>query len=114
MFLSFCSLLLLILLNGKCNKPSEEGPALSTRILAQDLRYPWEILWGPDNMIWMTERDGRISRVDPASGRVTPIGTISEVQSHGEGGLLGMALHPDFASTPHVFVAYNYNDASGR
>lgn len=114
MFVSFCSLLFLVLLNSKCNKTSDEGPALSTRVLVQDLSYPWEILWGPDNMIWMTERDGKISRVDPSSGKVAAIGTIGEVQSQGEGGLLGMALHPDFANNPHVFVAYNYNDASGR
>ena len=114
MFLPFCSLLFLVLLNSKCNKSADDGPPLTTKVLVQDLRYPWEILWGPDDMIWMTERDGRISRVDPASGSVTPVATISEVVSRGEGGLLGMALHPNFATTPHVFVAYNYEDASGR
>ena len=61
-------------------------------------------------MIWMTERGGRISKVNPAMGAVTPLLTISEVKAQGEGGLLGMALHPDFfGSTPHLFVAYNYD-----
>ena len=62
----------------------------------------------------MTELGGRISRIDVSTGKVTPLFTISEVVSQGEGGLLGMALHPHFSSTPQVFVAYDYEDASGR
>ena len=77
-------------------------------ILADGLSQPWELVWGPDNRIWMTERDGKISRLDPVTGKVTVITEIQEVVSRGEGGLLGMALHPDFSITPEVFVAYNY------
>ncbi|MCX8019116.1 MAG: PQQ-dependent sugar dehydrogenase [Chitinophagaceae bacterium] len=86
------------------------GPVqIKDTVLVRGLQYPWEILWGPDGHIWMTERGGRISRVNPATGQVIPLLTISEVVSQGEGGLLGMALHPNFSATPHVFVAYNYN-----
>lgn len=82
-------------------------------VIVSNLNYPWEILWGPDNHIWMTERGGRVSRVNPTTGVLTPLLTIGEVVATGEGGLLGMALHPDFTTTPHVFVVYNYNNASG-
>ena len=58
----------------------------------------------------MTERGGKISRLNPASGTTTPVVTISEVVSNNEGGLLGMALHPNFSTTPHVFVVYDYNN----
>jgi PQQ-dependent dehydrogenase (s-GDH family) len=81
---------------------------LKDTILTNKLSHPWEILWGPDNFIWMTERSGKISRVNPATGAVTPLLTIADVTAQGEGGLLGMALHPEFSKTPHVFVAYNY------
>jgi glucose/arabinose dehydrogenase len=92
--------------------PSPPGSVtIKDSVLAQGLSYPWEILWGPDNFIWMTERGGRISRVNPSTGSVTLIHTISEVVSNGEGGLLGMVLHPSFATTAYVFVAYNYNNA---
>jgi glucose/arabinose dehydrogenase len=57
----------------------------------------------------MTERGGKISRVNPVTGAVSLLHTVSEVVSNGEGGLLGMVLHPDFSTFPHVFVAYNYN-----
>jgi hypothetical protein len=38
-------------------------------VLASGLAGPWELTWGPDNMLWVTERTGkRITRIDPASG----------------------------------------------
>ena len=42
------------------------------RILVSGLEGPWEITWGPDNYLWVTERKaGRIIRVDPADGTRT-------------------------------------------
>jgi len=86
---------------------------LKDSVIASNLNFPWEILWGPDNNIWFTERGGKISRLNPTTGTISPLLTINEVESNGEGGLLGMALHPDFSSTPHVFVVYNYDSGSG-
>lgn len=88
---------------------------LKDSVIAQNLNFPWEILWGPDNHIWMTERGGKISRLNPSTGVGTPVFTISEVVTNGEGGLLGMVLHPDFATTPYVYVVYDYmNGANYR
>ena len=78
------------------NNPNPGTASISHRVLTQNLSFPWEIIWGPDNMIWMTERGGKISKVNPADGSVTPLITIADVRSQGEGGLLGMVLHPDF------------------
>ena len=82
-------------------------------VLTSNLHVPWELVWGPDNFIWMTERSGRISRVNPASGQVTPLLTIPDVQSTSESGLLGMVLHPDFSQHPYVYTAYTYNKPGG-
>lgn len=95
--------------NGDNNEPPG-AVELKDSVIASGLSHVWEILWGPDNHIWMTERGGRVSRLNPATGVVTPLLTISEVQATGEGGLLGMVLHPNFTTTPHVFVVYDYND----
>lgn len=98
--------------NNNTNNPPLPGSAvIKDSVIIQGLNYPWEILWGPDNFIWMTERGGKISRVNPSTGTVSLLHTITEVVSNGEGGLLGMILHPNFSTTPHVFVAYNYNNA---
>ena len=91
---------------GKCSE-------LQTRQVVGGLQFPWEILWGPDNFIWMTERGGKISRVNPQTGAVQTLITIADVYAVGESGLLGMVLHPDFASNPYVYVTYTYNTAQG-
>ncbi len=76
--------------------------------LAANFDTIWEMVWGPDNFIWVTERAGRISRVNAATGQVVPLLTIPDVTESNESGLLGMALHPDFATNPYVYVVYNY------
>jgi len=85
---------------------------IDTLTVASNLNTPWEILWGPDDHIWFTERFGRISRLNPLSGEITEVAIIEEVHEQGEGGLLGMALHPDFSNTPHVFLVYTYLENS--
>jgi len=100
----------------KDNTPPDKNPPntpveLKDSILVEGLNFPWEILWGPDNYIWMTQRGGTISRVDPTTGVVTTVLTVSEVDSRNEGGMLGMALHPDFIANHFVYVAYDYTNS---
>ena len=85
----------------------------SIRIVKGNLHHVWEILWGPDDHIWYTERNGKISKVNPANGSVVFSATVSDVQSNNEGGLLGMALHPDFLSNGLLYVVYNYDGNNG-
>ena len=78
-------------------------------VLNSQLNYPWEILWGPDNYIWFTEREGRVSRMNPSTGEVTPVATIADVATTTNyNGLMGMVLHPQFETNPYVYVVYNY------
>ncbi|WP_303310150.1 PQQ-dependent sugar dehydrogenase [Hymenobacter sp. BT730] len=81
--------------------------------LVNKLDTPWQLVWGPDSFLWMTERPGRISRINPATGEVVALLTVPDVAEVGEGGLLGMALHPDFTNSPYVYVVYTYT-ASGQ
>lgn len=82
---------------------------LDVREVITGIDIPWEIIWGPDDHIWFTERIGRISRMNPETGtRSVILNLTSSVYQTSESGLLGMALHPDFQNTPHVFVAYTY------
>lgn len=83
---------------------------LTEREVAIGVQVPWEILWGPDDHIWATERRGQVLRIDPENGNTETVLNIqSQVDSGGEPGLLGMALHPDFENTPKVYLAYNYS-----
>ena len=80
-------------------------------VLVTDLAAPWEITWGPDDMLWVTERAaGRIIRVNPTDGTVSPAIVMAEVSAPGwQDGLLGLALHPELlTSTRHDFVYTAY------
>ena len=69
----------------------------SRRVVTSGLAGPWELTWGPDSKLWVTERTGkRVVRVDPTSGERSVAITIDEVSAPGgQDGLLGMALHPE-------------------
>ena len=88
--------------------PEVPNVQLVADVVASNLDTVWELVWGPDGFIWMTERGGRISRVNPQTGAVTPVGQVA-VNEIGEGGLMGLALHPDFATQPWVYVAHTYS-----
>src|SRR5687767_10220916 len=94
-------------------RPGETGN-IQTRIIADELNFPWEILWGPDNYIWFTEREGRVKRLNPETGQIIHVATIADVASTTDfNGLLGMALHPQFGTNPFVYLVYNYFDTEG-
>ncbi|PST83298.1 glucose dehydrogenase [Pedobacter yulinensis] len=90
---------------GGADLPDAE---IKTRVVASGLTEPWEMAMGPDGQIWFTERGGRIARLNIGNGAVSTLYRIPDVSAQGEGGLLGMALHPDFSNNPYVYVSYNY------
>ena len=110
----FLLLIILALSCTCCNKKKSNGvTGDSIRIVKQDLQFVWEIMWGPDDHIWFTEREGKISKMNPVTGAIVFSAAINEVVSSGEGGLLGMALHPDFLTNGYLYIVYNYNGTSG-
>lgn len=70
----------------------------TVKVLTDGLDFPWEMLWGPDDMLWVTERHGlRITRVDPQTGEKTVVGRIAEAYPGPQHeGVLGMAFAPNF------------------
>ena len=105
-------LLFLVLIACNNSKSSNVESELVTRDVVGDLRTVWEVLWGPDNHLWITERFGRISRINPENGDITPLITIDDVFEGGERGLMGMDLHPDFENNPYVYVVYTYRSGN--
>ena len=85
-----------------------ENTTIEVNELATGYHVPWEILWGPDDWLWMTERDGHVVRVNPETGESIDLLNINDVAEVQESGLLGMALHPDWTNHPEVFVVYTY------
>ena len=92
----------------------QTAPPFSGKVLATGLEWPWEITWGPDDRLWVTERAGkRVTRIDPETGATKVAFTIDEVLAGGQHeGLLGMALHPELlqgSGNDFVYVAYTYD-----
>jgi len=74
--------------------------------VALGLEYPWSLAFLPDGAILVTERPGRLriirdGRLDPK-----PIPGLPEIDEVGQGGLLDIALHPDFARNRLVYLSY--------
>jgi len=78
------------------------------------LDVPWEIVYGPDNNLWITERKGIVSRIDPVTKtKLQILDHTAKVFAYAESGMLGLALHPDFPTIPEVFTAYTYGSLQG-
>ena len=117
-FFSFFLFLSLLLCSGSLSIKAQpatiqlDSTTLTVSTLITNLDVPWEILWGPDNWIWMTERPGIISRINPNTGEKVVLYDIPDCYEQQESGLLGMVLHPDFENSPYVYVVYNYLQGS--
>jgi quinoprotein glucose dehydrogenase len=94
-------------------------------LLAGHLSDPWSVCYGPDNFLWITEaRSYKVSRIDPVTGarqvildlagergfpRYDSIGDDLTEKPWPEGGLTGMAVHPQLLSgKPYIYLAYIY------
>lgn len=90
---------------ASCQQASSQ---MTTRIVANNLFIPWEMVYGPDDYIWFTQKNGYICRLEPVTGNIDTLYHETNTVIQSEGGMLGMALHPNFATDPYVYVAYNY------
>jgi PQQ-dependent dehydrogenase (s-GDH family) len=84
------------------------------RVVARGLANPFQIVWGSDDHLWVTERTaGRITRVRPADGAQTVAITIDGILRDEDGnGLLGMALDPGLrrgTGNDFVYVVHTYD-----
>lgn len=68
--------------------------------VAQDLYTPWSLAFLPQGDVLVTERSGTIKRIGQ-NGKVYPISGVTETS---EGGLLGIALHPNFATNNKLYM----------
>lgn len=104
------SLMLLVLagsaLAGASELNSERGP-LSLDTLASGLEHPWGMAFLPQQQgVLLTERPGRLRWLDSAGRLSPPLTGVPAVYGSGQGGLLDVALSPDFASERWVYLSY--------
>ncbi len=82
----------------------------TARVIKDNLFIPWEMVYGPDDHLWFTQKNGYVCRLDPATGQTDTLYLEGQTVIKGEGGMLGMALDPDFANDPYVYIAYEYEE----
>jgi len=90
--------------------------SFSVRTVIANQRMPHDLVYGPDNNIWYTERfAGKVSFVNPLTNIKTVVLTLGSkmVQVGGQDGLMGLALHPLFLlGKPFVYISYTYQSLS--
>ncbi len=95
--------------------------------LPTPLTTPWEIVYGPDNFLWISEDGGTVSRVHPLTGAKTIVYVADDYfpgspleqstlcfQPNIGSGTMGLALHPDFMEegSSFIYYVYSYNNGS--
>lgn len=98
---------------------STEGPdAVELEVVAENLDTPWEIRFLPTGDLLVTERPGRLVRIvrregGGGPGRVVERHELPDVEEAGEGGLMGLALHPAYPSPPWIYVCHTTRGEDG-
>ena len=74
--------------------------------VVEGLEYPWGMAFLPDGDILVTERGGRLRKISKGKLLDQKISGLPEIQQKGQGGLLGIALHPNFINNQLVYLSY--------
>ncbi|MEV1054779.1 PQQ-dependent sugar dehydrogenase [Streptomyces sp. NPDC049887] len=87
--------------------PPAKGSVRVAATLTRGLKSPWGLAALPGGDLLVSSRDeGTITRVDAESGKKTLLGSVPGVAPAGEGGLMGLAVSPDFASDNLVYAYF--------
>lgn len=81
-------------------------------VVASHLDAPWALAFLPDGGMLISERAGRLRRIAPDGASVSI--EVRGVERTAEGGLLGIALHPDFSKNEWVYAYYTTLDGQGN
>jgi aldose sugar dehydrogenase len=85
-----------------------EAPPTAVRVetVAKGLAHPWGLQFLPDGRMLVTERPGRL-RVVARDGTLSPpVAGVPKVHAAGQGGLLDVALAPDFPTSQEIFLTF--------
>ncbi|MCW0210501.1 MAG: PQQ-dependent sugar dehydrogenase [Achromobacter sp.] len=95
-------------------QPASEPPSVAARVtaVAGGLDHPWSMAFLPDGGVLITERSGGLRLLRVPGGLSKPLAGVPKVAAQGQGGLLDVALSPDFAADRYVYLSYAESDGS--
>lgn len=112
--------LITILANVSCSSsPQENSPIdiqndasgnYTTEVIVPELEVPWGMAFLPDGSILVSERKGTLIKFK--DGIKTTVTGLPEIYVHGQGGLLDLELHPDYANNGWIYFAYGSAEGS--
>jgi glucose/arabinose dehydrogenase len=73
--------------------------------LAEGLQNPWSVVFLPDSRLLISERPGRLNLLE--EGRLISVGGLPQIEAGRQGGLLDVALHPDYGDNGWIYLAYS-------
>jgi len=85
-----------------------EELGVKVEIVAENLKVPWSIAFSPDGRIFFTERGGDLRVIIDGNLNPNPVTNLNV--GGGEGGLLGVALDPNFEENHYLYLYYSYTD----
>ena len=87
---------------------TKDGITIKVETVVTGLEVPWSIAFTSATRILVTERPGRVRVVENGVLRSAPLAVISDVESRGETGLMGLTLAPDYEKSRFLYVAHAY------
>jgi glucose/arabinose dehydrogenase len=87
-------------------RPGSSAGPLRVETVVSGLEHPWGLAFLPDGRLLVTERPGRLRIIDSSGQLSSPLTGVPPVFSQGQGGLLDVALDPDFEATRLIYLSY--------
>ena len=89
--------------------------SFATTVVTTNLNQPWGVISLPDGRLLITENEGHFVIVDPNNGAISsPIKGIPEVDDRNQGGLLGLAIDPDFETNRMIYWVFSEKAPTGN
>jgi glucose/arabinose dehydrogenase len=89
-------------------RPAAVAGGYSVRLVAEGLQHPWGLAWLPSGEILITEREGSLRKLSRDFSRLSPpiAGLPNTLVVEGQGGLLDIAVHPEFTKNGWIYLSY--------
>lgn len=99
---------------AQTDAPTAPQSDVMVETVAEGLIHPWAIAFLPDGRMLVTERPGRMRLVNMEGQVTAPLEGVPKVFAQGQGGLLDVALAPDFQSSGTIYFSYAEPREGGR
>lgn len=110
--------LFFLFINCKAQEKQNDIPILdevktyTLETVADEIPIPWGMVWLPDMSMLVTEKSGTLYQIK--DGKKIKIKNVPEVYARGQGGLLDIALHPDFNKNGWIYITYASSEGEGE